>query len=115
MNGRRVRTSRTYSSNCDDRTFHELYLFPCYDAVKNGIAAIMCSYNQVNKTQVCQNNHLLNDILKVELGFQGFVTSDDGTQHSGEDSALGGMDMTGSGETSRNGVAGLGRLSGVQT
>lgn len=100
--------SEPYSSNCDDRTFHELYLFPWYDAVKRGMAAVMCSYNQVNNTQVCQNNHLLNDILKGELGFQGYVSSDDGSQHSGVDSALGGMDMTGPGETSPNGVAGLG-------
>ncbi|KAJ5604699.1 Beta-glucosidase [Penicillium lagena] len=97
-----------YSSNCDDRTFHELYLFPWYDGVKNGLAGVMCSYNQVNNTQVCQSDHLLNDILKGELGFQGYVTSDDGSQHSGVDSALGGMDMTGPGETSPNGVSGLG-------
>ncbi|KAL1962259.1 hypothetical protein VTN77DRAFT_9849 [Rasamsonia byssochlamydoides] len=97
-----------YSSNCDDRTFHELYLFPWYDAVHSGMAGVMCSYNQVNNTQACQHNHLLNDILKGELGFQGFVTSDDGSQHSGVISALAGMDMTILGETSPNGIAGLG-------
>lgn len=60
-----------YSSNADDRTLHELYLWPWYDAVHDGMAAVMCSYNQVNDTQSCQNNHLLNDILKGEMGFQG--------------------------------------------
>jgi beta-glucosidase len=97
-----------YSANVDDRTFHELYLFPWYDAVNSGMAGVMCSYNQVNNTQACQHNHLLNDILKGELGFQGFVTSDDGSQHSGVISALAGMDMTIPGETSPNGIAGLG-------
>ena len=97
-----------YSSNVDDRTLHELYLFPWYDAVHSGMAGVMCSYNQVNNTQSCQNNHLLNDILKGEMGFQGFVTSDDGSQHSGVDSALAGMDITSPGETSPNGIAGLG-------
>ncbi|KAI9821322.1 MAG: hypothetical protein M1827_004058 [Pycnora praestabilis] len=97
-----------YSSNADDRTLHELYLFPWYDAVYSGMGAVMCSYNQVNNTQACQNNHLLNDILKGEMGFQGFIVSDDGSQHSGVLSALAGMDMTILGETSPNGVEGLG-------
>jgi len=35
-----------------------------------------CRYNQVNNTQAGQNNHLLNDILKGEMGFQGFIISD---------------------------------------
>ncbi|MCJ1392303.1 hypothetical protein MMC18_005170 [Xylographa bjoerkii] len=97
-----------YSSNADDRTLHELYLFPWYDAVYSGMAGVMCSYNQLNNTQACQNNHLLNDILKGEMGFQGFVVSDDGSQHSGVLSALAGMDMTIPGETSPNGQDGAG-------
>lgn len=64
--------------------------------------------NQVNNTQSCQNNHLLNDILKGEMGFQGFIVSDDGSQHSGVLSSLAGMDMTILGETSPNGAEGLG-------
>jgi beta-glucosidase len=97
-----------YSANCDDKTFHELYLWPWYDAVNLGLASVMCSYNQVNNTQSCQNDHLLNAILKGELGFQGFVISDDGSQHSGVLSALAGMDLTIPGETSPNGIDGLG-------
>jgi len=60
-----------YSSNIADRALHELYLWPWYDAVHDGMASVMCSYNRVNGTQSCQNNHLLNDILKGEMGFQG--------------------------------------------
>ncbi|KAI9677786.1 MAG: hypothetical protein M1822_008098 [Bathelium mastoideum] len=100
--------TQPYSSNCDDRTLHELYLWPWYDGVYNGLAGVMCSYNQLNNTQACQNTHLLNDILKGELGFQGFVTSDDGSQHSGVLSAIAGMDLTILGETSPNGIDGLG-------
>ncbi|KAK1068529.1 beta-glucosidase [Friedmanniomyces endolithicus] len=101
-------TTEPYSSNADDRTLHELYLWPWYDAVHDGMASVMCSYNQLNNTQACQNNHLLNDILKGEMGFQGFIVSDDGSQHSGVLSALAGMDMTILGETSPNGELGLG-------
>lgn len=53
----------------------------------------MCSYNRANNSQACQNSKLLNGLLKGELGFQGFVVSDWGAQHSGMASALAGMDV----------------------
>ena len=61
------------SSNIDDRTLHEVYLWPFQDAVKAGVGAVMCSYNKVNNSGVCQNSWLQNGILKDELGFQGFI------------------------------------------
>ncbi|KAI0477591.1 glycoside hydrolase family 3 protein [Xylariaceae sp. FL0804] len=82
------------SSNLDDKTMHELYLWPFQDAVKAGSGCIMCSYNRLNNSYGCQNSKTLNGILKTELGFQGFVVSDWGGQHSGVASALAGMDMT---------------------
>lgn len=36
------------SSNIDDRTMHELYLWPFQDAVKAGVASVMCSYQKVS-------------------------------------------------------------------
>ncbi len=60
-----------YSSNLDDRTMHELYLWPFADAVRAGTASIMCSYNQINGSYGCQNSYTLNRLLKNELGFQG--------------------------------------------
>lgn len=36
------------SSNIDDRTMHELYLWPFQDAVKAGAASVMCSYQKVS-------------------------------------------------------------------
>lgn len=54
----------------------------------------MCSYQQVNNSYACQNSHLLNYVLKGELGFPGFVVSDWQGQHSGVASALAGLDMT---------------------
>lgn len=82
------------SSNVDDRTLHELYAWPFGDAIKAGVASVMCSYNQVNNSYGCQNSKLLNGILKDELGFQGFVMSDWGAQQAGVASTLGGLDMT---------------------
>ena len=46
----------TLSSNIDDVTLHELYLWPFADAIRAGTGAIMCSYNQVNNSYACQNS-----------------------------------------------------------
>ncbi|PVH69280.1 glycoside hydrolase family 3 protein [Cadophora sp. DSE1049] len=82
------------SSNVDDKTLHELYLWPFVDALRAGTGCILCSYNRINNSYACQNSKLLNGILKEELGFQGFVVSDWDGQHSGVGSALAGLDMT---------------------
>ena len=81
------------SSNIDDKTLHELYLWPFADAVKAGAGNIMCSYNRVNNSYGCQNSKLLNGVLKEELGFQGFVVSDWGALHAGYAAAEAGLDM----------------------
>lgn len=88
------------SSNLDDVTMHELYLWPFADAVRAGTGAVMCSYNQVNNSYACQNSYLQNYLLKNELGFQGFILSDWSAQHSGVSSALAGLDMTMPGDVS---------------
>jgi beta-glucosidase len=81
------------SSNMDDKTMHELYLWPFMDALRAGGASVMCSYNRVNNSDACQNSKVLNGLLKEELGFQGFVVSDWFMQQSGVASALAGLDM----------------------
>ncbi|KAK3117357.1 cytoskeletal protein binding [Teratosphaeriaceae sp. CCFEE 6253] len=82
------------SSNVDDVTMHELYLWPFADAVRAGTASIMCSYNQINNSQACQNSYTQNYLLKSELGFQGFIMSDWAATHSGVSSVLAGLDQT---------------------
>lgn len=72
---------------------HELYLWPFQDAVHAGSGNIMCSYQRVNNSYGCANSKTLNGLLKTELGFQGFVVSDWGAQHTGYAGALAGMDM----------------------
>lgn len=66
----------TISSSVDDRSLHELYLWPFADAVYAGCAAVMCSYNKVNSTWACENDQVLNQLLKTELGFKGYVVTD---------------------------------------
>lgn len=63
------------SANMDDRTLHEVYVWPFADAVRAGASCIMCSYNRLNNSYACQNSRTLNGILKTELGFPGWVVS----------------------------------------
>ena len=83
----------TVNEIIDDRTLREIYL-PAFEAtVKAGVGAVMCAYNQVNGSYMCENNNLLNRILKQEWGFTGFVTSDFGATHSTVASANAGLDL----------------------
>ncbi|KAJ8129033.1 hypothetical protein O1611_g4598 [Lasiodiplodia mahajangana] len=81
------------SANIDDKTMHELYLWPFQDAVHAGTGNVMCSYNRVNNSYGCANSKTQNGLLKTELGFQGAVTSDWGALHAGVATSLAGMDM----------------------
>ncbi|RPB03455.1 hypothetical protein L873DRAFT_1826144 [Choiromyces venosus 120613-1] len=92
--------SNAISANVDDRTMHEVYLWPFAEGVRAGVASVMCSHNM-----------LLNGILKDELGFQGFVMADWLAQRSGVGSALAGMDQSqpGDGNSWANGISLWGR------
>lgn len=68
---------KTENALIDDRVLHELYLLPFEMAVKDGdAAAVMCSYNTVNGAQMCENHHILTDVLRGQWGFKGYVQSD---------------------------------------
>ncbi len=66
----------------DDQTLHEVYVAPFDAAVKAGVSSIMCSYNRLNGTYACGNEDTLTKILRDEIGFKGFVTSDWGATHA---------------------------------
>ncbi len=66
----------------DEQTLHEVYLAPFEAAVESGVAAIMCAYNHINGPYACGNDNTLTTILRHDLGFKGFITSDWGATHS---------------------------------
>ena len=76
----------------DDQALHEVYLAPFADAISAGVSSIMCSYNLINGDFACGNHATLTDILRGEMGFKGFVTSDWGAVH-GHLYINGGLDM----------------------
>jgi len=56
-------------------------------------ASVMCAYNLVNGRWACENDYLLNKVLKHDWGFKGFVMSDWGAVHSTADAANDGLDQ----------------------
>lgn len=56
-------------------------------------ASVMCSYNLVNGRWACENDYLLNKVLKQDWGFKGSVMSDWGAVHSTADAANNGLDQ----------------------
>ena len=74
--------SNSYNVLVDQQTMHEVYAAPFAEAVKAGVSSVMCSYNRINGPFACGNADTLKTILKGEMGFKGFVTSDWGGVHS---------------------------------
>ena len=64
------------------QALHEIYVAPFSDAVNAGVASIMCSYNKINGPYACNNPDTMIRILRDEVGFKGFVTSDWGANHT---------------------------------
>ncbi len=55
--------------------------------------SVMCSYNRVNGPYACENDWLLNQVLKQDWAFRGFVMSDWGATHSTVAAANNGLDQ----------------------
>ncbi|ESQ76178.1 beta-glucosidase [Asticcacaulis sp. AC402] len=55
--------------------------------------SIMCAYNRVNGFYACESNYLLNEVLKQDWGYKGYVMSDWGATHSTIPAANQGLDQ----------------------
>ena len=55
--------------------------------------AVMCSYNRINGDFGCENLYTLNQVLKKDWGFKGFVISDWAGTHSTEKASAAGLDQ----------------------
>jgi beta-glucosidase len=60
----------------DEQTLRRIHLAPYVAAVNAGVGTIMPSYSSVNGIKCSENKYLLTDVLKNELGFEGFLISD---------------------------------------
>ncbi len=84
----------TVNVNVSERAIHEIYLPAFKKCVQEAhVWTIMGSYNLWNNVHCCQNDELLNKILKQQWGFDGAVVSDWGGVTDTWQAALGGMDI----------------------
>jgi beta-glucosidase len=78
----------------DERTLQEIYLPPYAAAVEEGhVGTFMCAYVKTDGVYSCENAHLLQDLLRKQLKFDGWVMTDWGAAHSTVDSANNGLDQ----------------------
>ena len=63
-------------TRCDEATLRRIHLPGYVTTVKAGVATIMPSYSSWNGDKCSGQKHLLTEILKQELGFDGFLISD---------------------------------------
>lgn len=56
--------------------FEKIHLSVYKEAVKAGVKSVMVSFSSFEGTKMHENKHLIQDVLKGEMGFKGFVVTD---------------------------------------
>ena len=91
----------------ESRALRELYLASFETAVRDGQpASVMCAYNQVNGTPCSEHSFLINQVLRREWAFGGFVVTDWGANRDRVRGLLAGIDL----EMPEGGSATTGRI-----
>lgn len=68
---------RDYNTvDMSERYFREFYLPPYEAAVDAGALSVMTSFNELDGVPATANHYLLQDLLRDEMGFEGFVVTD---------------------------------------
>ena len=60
----------------DEETLRRVHMPPYFEAMENGAMSVMVSYSSWNGMRMHAQQYLISDVLKDELGFEGFVVSD---------------------------------------
>ena len=66
----------SYDTEATTRKVREVFLPPFQKAVEAGCATVMTAYGSVDGTPLTSDAHLLKEVLRDELGFDGFVVTD---------------------------------------
>ncbi|AUD62103.1 hypothetical protein BK010_00235 [Tenericutes bacterium MO-XQ] len=62
--------------NLSEQTLRDIYLLPYIEAIEAGVDTVMISYSSINGVKMHEQAYWIQDVLKDELGFEGFVVSD---------------------------------------
>ena len=84
----------TVSSNLGDAAARQSDFLAFEFAIENASpGSVMCAYNRINSTYACESDYLLNEVLKKDWGYKGYVMSDWGGTHSTAKAANAGLDQ----------------------
>jgi beta-glucosidase len=84
----------TVSSNIGDAAARQSDFLAFEIAIEqSNPGSVMCAYNRINSTYACENDYLLNQVLKKDWGYPGYVMSDWGGTHSTAKAANAGLDQ----------------------
>ncbi len=87
----------------DERTMHEMYLYPFYKVIKKANPwMVMSSYNKLNGTYASESSYLLQDVLRKQWSYDGVVISDWGAIQDKVKSIKNGMNIEMPGPSSFN-------------
>lgn len=64
------------TADMSDVVLRNIYLPPFKAAVENGVTTFMSGFHELNGVPTSANPYLLQDVLRKEWGFEGFVVSD---------------------------------------
>ncbi len=72
-----VESGRDYATtNIPDTKLRNVYFRPFKAAVDAGVSTLMTSFSDLNGIPATGNSYILDDVLRGEWGFEGFVVSD---------------------------------------
>jgi beta-glucosidase len=84
----------TVSSNIGDAAARQSDFLAFEFAIEQSDpGSVMCAYNRINSTYACENDYLLNEVLKKDWAYKGYVMSDWGGTHSTAKAANAGLDQ----------------------
>ncbi|XP_064607226.1 xylan 1,4-beta-xylosidase-like [Liolophura sinensis] len=70
-----------FDTKVSERDFRTYFLPPFRRGIEAGSTGILCSYNRLNGVPACANDKLLNQVLRKEWKFKGYVIADAGAIH----------------------------------
>lgn len=86
--------SRLTNKILDNRTLEEIYVRPWVTALRDGNpGAAMCAFGKVNGIDGCENDQIMNQILKTQLGFTGWIMTDYAATFRTVPAVLAGLDQ----------------------
>lgn len=116
-----VESGRDYATtNIPDTKLRNVYFRPFKAAVDAGVSTLMTSFSDLNGIPATGNSYILNDVLRGEWGFEGFVVSDwdsirqlrihgltENDRESAAEACSAGVDMEMAGDAYRNHLSSL--------